>query len=404
MESTSSIIIFILFMMLPIFIIFLKIRTEKFQNSAIIVPTILSNEDVKLNNSQENAEVSMSKLIAKDEFCIDGECLTEYDLRLIIDGQDAESNPNTTIGGYNDDIKQTIFIENTKDDKNIKSTFLDKHDLNNFSTMWPIGAIINFKGDIEDIPEGWALCNGDNGTPDLRDRFVMGTDTAIFNEVIQKCPKLCNSDKEGDSDDKDVDDPIFCKDKTFSDCTTSTNTTKSSLKSKSSGPCQPGHFDVTEGNYKWWACGKNCKGGQFYTDGACNCACQPIPKATNPNIDGANEHTIKFEEMPDHTHALFSNNGGFGTGDSVGINATNNKTASSDYFYNKLDTAGGNVAYNNRPPYYSLFYIMRTEAGSTLKSKIQTIVENINKDKDKEVDDLSVLRTQINSYGYKPNV
>ena len=338
--------------MLPIFIIFLKIRTEKFTNSANITPLIVSNQDVKLNNSQENATVSMTKLTAQDKFCIDGECLTEYDLRLIIDGKDVEFEPEIPIGGYNDDIKQTIFIENTKDDKKINSNFLEQHDLKNFSTMWPIGIIINFKGDIEDIPEGWALCNGDNGTPDLRDRFVMGKDTSTFNQVVQKCPKLCNSDNvnnEENNIDVDVDDPVFCKNKTFSDCSTTTNTTKSTLKSKSSGPCQPGYFDVTSGKYNWWACGKNCKGGKFYTDGVCNCACQPIPKATNPNIGGENEHTIKFDEMPDHTHTLFSNNSGLGKGNSVGINAIDKKTSSSNYFSNKLNTSGGNVAYDNIP-------------------------------------------------------
>ena len=85
--------------MLPIFIIFLKIRTDKFQNNANIEPKISSNKDVKLNNSQENAQVSMNTLTSKNEFCIDGECLNEYDLRLIIYGKDVESNSNTTIGG-----------------------------------------------------------------------------------------------------------------------------------------------------------------------------------------------------------------------------------------------------------------------------------------------------------------
>lgn len=31
-----------------------------------------------------------------------------------------------------------------------------------------------WSGSINDIPAGWALCDGKNGTPDLRDRFIMG--------------------------------------------------------------------------------------------------------------------------------------------------------------------------------------------------------------------------------------
>ncbi|TRZ49845.1 prepilin-type N-terminal cleavage/methylation domain-containing protein [bacterium] len=38
----------------------------------------------------------------------------------------------------------------------------------------PIGAIIMWSGTISSIPSGWQLCNGTNGTPDLRDRFVVG--------------------------------------------------------------------------------------------------------------------------------------------------------------------------------------------------------------------------------------
>jgi hypothetical protein len=31
-----------------------------------------------------------------------------------------------------------------------------------------------WSGTIATIPSGWVLCNGSNGTPDLRDRFVVG--------------------------------------------------------------------------------------------------------------------------------------------------------------------------------------------------------------------------------------
>jgi len=38
----------------------------------------------------------------------------------------------------------------------------------------PAGAIIMWSGTIATIPSGWALCNGSSGTPDLRDRFIIG--------------------------------------------------------------------------------------------------------------------------------------------------------------------------------------------------------------------------------------
>ena len=38
----------------------------------------------------------------------------------------------------------------------------------------PVGFIGLWSGALNAIPRGWALCNGQNGTPDLRDRFVVG--------------------------------------------------------------------------------------------------------------------------------------------------------------------------------------------------------------------------------------
>ncbi len=38
----------------------------------------------------------------------------------------------------------------------------------------PSGVIVMWSGAKNAIPSGWALCNGTSGTPDLRDRFVLG--------------------------------------------------------------------------------------------------------------------------------------------------------------------------------------------------------------------------------------
>ena len=54
----------------------------------------------------------------------------------------------------------------------------------------PTGSIIPWYGNLADIPDGFALCNGSNGTPDLRDKFITGAgstyalgDTGGENEV-----------------------------------------------------------------------------------------------------------------------------------------------------------------------------------------------------------------------------
>lgn len=38
------------------------------------------------------------------------------------------------------------------------------------------GMIVAWSGTLGDIPDGWALCNGNNGTPDLGIRFILGAE------------------------------------------------------------------------------------------------------------------------------------------------------------------------------------------------------------------------------------
>lgn len=50
--------------------------------------------------------------------------------------------------------------------------------------MVPKGGIISFAGAVVDIPAGWQLCDGTNGTPDLRNEFVPGAgDTYAVDET-----------------------------------------------------------------------------------------------------------------------------------------------------------------------------------------------------------------------------
>lgn len=56
----------------------------------------------------------------------------------------------------------------------------------------PAGTIVMWSGDVEDIPARWALCDGQNGTPDLRDRFIVGAGSkyAVRDEGGQEAVEL----------------------------------------------------------------------------------------------------------------------------------------------------------------------------------------------------------------------
>jgi hypothetical protein len=42
------------------------------------------------------------------------------------------------------------------------------------NALLPRGVIVMWSGSVDNIPSGWYLCDGQNGTPDLRDRFIVG--------------------------------------------------------------------------------------------------------------------------------------------------------------------------------------------------------------------------------------
>ena len=43
--------------------------------------------------------------------------------------------------------------------------------------LLPVGIIVSWNGAISAIPDGWALCDGNNGTPDLRGLVLLGADS-----------------------------------------------------------------------------------------------------------------------------------------------------------------------------------------------------------------------------------
>lgn len=137
----------------------------------------------------------------------------------------------------------------------------------------PKGGIILWSGSASAIPDGWALCNGANGTPDLRGRFVVG-------------------------------------------------------------------FDPGDADYN------------------------------NPgNRGGEKRHTLGEGEMPKHTHQYVADDSAQ-SADSIAKQVrwtekaydclSVNDNGSSQRVYKTTETGGGG-AHENRPPYYTLCYIMRVK-------------------------------------------
>ena len=67
------------------------------------------------------------------------------------------------------DGNTTNIATNTTDITNIKN------EIKNLQDAMPVGSIIMYNGKAEEIPSGWAICDGTNGTPNLLDRFILGS-------------------------------------------------------------------------------------------------------------------------------------------------------------------------------------------------------------------------------------
>lgn len=65
-------------------------------------------------------------------------------------------------------LKKTIDSMTTTSKDDISSQISSS-----ISSAIPRGVIVAWSGAIVDIPSGWALCNGENDTPDFRDKFII---------------------------------------------------------------------------------------------------------------------------------------------------------------------------------------------------------------------------------------
>ena len=91
--------------------------------------------------------------------------------------QDIRTTANPTFNSVN--VATQVVIPNapTQNNHAANKAYVDSKD--NF----PVGGIIMWSGSIASIPIKWALCDGANGTPDLRNRFIVGAGAAPMNST-----------------------------------------------------------------------------------------------------------------------------------------------------------------------------------------------------------------------------
>lgn len=137
-----------------------------------------------MNGSTSHASTLQASVIAA----------TDLDLLRSIEYKDLASSAKAAVpdspyfheiivsneSSYSDTIKQkTATVKVYKGSETTPRAFLTfkRYSVSSGSSV-PAGSIIPWYGNLANIPDGFALCDGKNGTPDLRDRFLVGAGNA----------------------------------------------------------------------------------------------------------------------------------------------------------------------------------------------------------------------------------
>jgi len=250
----------------------------------------------------------------------------------------AETNANlytdtaeTNANDYADTVADTAET-NAKDYTDTAETNAKDYANSLVGAVVPPGIITLWSGST--TPTGWALCNGSNGTPDLRDRFVVGAGSSYDvgdtggNDNVSLSEANLPSHSHGDG-------------------SLATNTTGghyhswSDISSSSGYHSHSGSTNTTGNHYHKVTRTYVAKGDGSYVG----------------SIDHDGTDSVNTSTAGDHFHSLSINSNGSHT-HYVGGN-TSSEGSHSHTISGSTGATGGGSSHENRPPYYALAYIMK---------------------------------------------
>lgn len=204
----------------------------------------------------------------------------------------------------------------------------------------PSGVILLWSGSVASIPSGWALCNGSSGTPDLRNRFVVGAGStyAVGDTGGSATSTLTSSELPAHTHSLSASGTTSGQSAGHTHTFSGTTSSMSANASHTHGVSDPGHQHL-QGPYN----ARPTTGADAIygtNDPTPNVGNQlTVANTTGISINSANiDHTHNFSGTTsavsgDHTHT-------------VTVTGTSGST-------------GSGASFTNLPPYYALAYIMR---------------------------------------------
>jgi hypothetical protein len=111
-----------------------------------------ANGNITNANIKSGAAISLSKLSLSDNATLSGDITFTGTVTGILPAiEEGDADKVLTVNAGEDGVEWAAVPEGV-----------------------PSGVIVMWSGSVATIPTGWFLCDGDNDTPDLRDRFIVG--------------------------------------------------------------------------------------------------------------------------------------------------------------------------------------------------------------------------------------
>jgi microcystin-dependent protein len=216
----------------------------------------------------------------------------------------------------------------------------------------PVGGIIMWSGAISNMPSGWALCNGANGTPDLRGRFIVGASNDSGSDTSLTITTITTSDTITFSTNHNL--PVGSRIKTGSNVTGTGLTANTAYYVTSVPAANQVKVSTTYGGPNAVLTNGSSLGIVVTVIGVTfNPETGAVSGFYRPGDAGGEvAHQLSLGEMPSHSHSVTAVPGGqssVGGGGAISSLAAPITSSSQ----------GGNYYHENRPPYYALAFIMR---------------------------------------------
>lgn len=193
--------------------------------------------------------------------------------------------------------------------------FVYNDNISEWQSVFPRGGIIMWSGAVNSIPDGWSLCNGSSGTPDLRGRFIVGYNNASVTTPANATNKQINYGNVG-------------------------NTGGENTHALSTAELATHNHTMANGGNHSHTASSSSAGAHTHT--------HPFPSGTTGNTSSSNS-----DAWQSNANGTRTTQSGGSHNHPITVNTTNSNHS------HTINTNGSGTAHENRPAYYVLAFIMK---------------------------------------------